>query len=173
MFGGVAAIAVATPSFTWANGCVPQATQTECDPNMPANLVGTDHRTPLLRPTFCTSDHAHDLMTLQEQGEQWVRLSSFSWSYGLMYPNGSTQFYRVQVRNRRCWDRQRFHAGTRAVMWMNCLSRHDGHWYRYWYITRPIVDSGSDYTLDLYHVEPARSYEDAPTSVPPFQGLIG
>ena len=148
-----------------------------CGPDDQPGLIGTDNRSPSLNPTFCTSDLAHDLMTLQlsEDGE-WIRLRQFAWYYGLMYPNGSVEFYGTRVDNRRCWDRQNFHYGTRAVMWMNCVSRADRvTWTRYWFITRPIVDNGDDYVLELYHTEPASSYKDAPApnTAPPFVRLIG
>jgi|GEM_PF-3142014 len=151
-------------------GCVPI-----CTPGQQPGLRGTGTGTANLTPTLCTSDTAHNLMTVQWDGQRWIRLQRFSWYYGLRYANGSTEFYGTEVKNRRCWDRQSFIAGsnTRAVLWMNCLSREDRvTWTRYWFITDPIVDNG-DYTLELYHTEPARSYEDAPGSVPAFRGLIG
>ena len=148
-----------------------------CNPDTPDNLVGTDNRPPPLRPTFCLSDRALDLMTVQWKGDRWsgrwIRLSQFAWSYGLMYPNGSSEFYRVQVRNQRCWNKQRVHSGTRIILWMNCVNREDRRtWRRYWFATRPVTDSGAGYTLDLYHTEPARSYEDRPSSVPRFVQFV-
>lgn len=156
------AAAVAAPTATLAE-C--KKAVRECNPDMPDKLVGTDNRTPKLHPTLCLGQTAYDLITLQRQGDTWVRLTEFAWSYGLMYPNGQAQFYQVQVQNRRCWDRQSVHSKTRFILWMNCISREDGRWYRHWFKTDKVTNNG-EYTLEEYHVEPARSYTDKPKNVP-------
>lgn len=166
LLGGMAAAMYATPSFS--TGCRKERAHVVsrgCNPKVPDSLVGTDYRTPKLNPEICLSDEAYDLMTIAFKNKRWQRLKNYKWSYGLMYRNGRTEFYRVQVKNQRCWKRQKVHAGTRIVLWINCLDRQTYTWRRHWFVTKPVTDNGK-YFFVKYHEEPAASFEDKPSKVP-------